>query len=348
MLFLSDRVRAFARLGEAISAYINRSGEPALLAFFDQVVAQSTHLNPWFTRDNVLNAMRGISQLLNTEALQHWVSNYHIPTMPKPATIAVIMAGNIPLVGFHDFLSVLMSGHIFLGKPSSADQVLLPALASKLCEIEPGFEAHIRFEMGQLRNFDAVIATGSNNSARYFDYYFGKYPHIIRANRSSVAVLNGNETEQDFRRLYDDICMFFGLGCRNVSKVYLPENHPPALLMEALHDFSNIADHTKYFNNYEYNKALFLINQTPHYDNGFLLLKKDQAFASPVSVLHFEHYNDANNLEAELRFNSEQLQCIVSKDAFFNDSVPFGQAQFPKLTDYADGIDTMRFLMELA
>ncbi|MBM3437012.1 MAG: acyl-CoA reductase, partial [Bacteroidetes bacterium] len=254
---------------------------------------------------------------------------------------------NIPLVGFHDFLCVLMSGNRIIGKLSSDDNKLLPMISKKLIEFEPGLENYITLTESKLENIDAVIATGSNNTSRYFGYYFGKYPHIIRKNRNGIAVLGGHETNADLEKLGKDIFLYFGMGCRSVSKLYIPKGYSFDRLLQSLEKFRFVTDHHKYTNNYEYYKSIFLINGDPHFDNGFLLLKQDRAYASPPAVLFYEEYDDLKLLLQRIRNDFQEIQCIVSNLDQLNDAIPFGSAQKPELWDYADGVDTMEFLLNL-
>jgi len=252
------------------------------------------------------------------------------------------MAGNIPLVGFHDFLSVLITGNKVLAKLSSNDTVLLPFLAKKLIEIEPGFAELIEFTEERLSNFDAVIATGSNNTARYFEYYFGKYPSIIRKNRNSVAILTGNETPEQLDALAEDIFRYFGLGCRNVSKLFLPKDYNFDPFFNAMYGWKEIINNNKYINNYDYNKAVYLMSNIELLDNEFLLLKEDNGFSSPISVVFYQYYESEDELRKYLSENKEHIQAIVSEK-----DIPFGAAQKPQLWDYADGVDTVSFLLNL-
>ena len=278
---LASRIKSFEKLGRIISE--------------NKQLFSTTNPNTWFTPENIDFALTETSYALEKENLEKWTEAYpELKNQVNPKKIGVIMAGNIPLVGFHDFLSVLISGHKFVGKLSSKDDKLLPVIAKMLIDIDPEFKEYIRFEEERLSDFDAVIATGSNNSARYFEYYFGKYPNIIRKNRNSIAVLTGNESIEDLESLMDDIFMYYGLGCRNVSKLFLPENYDLKNIFEAGEKYKNIANHNKYSNNYGYNRSIYLMNTTVFWDNGFMLLKEDVSYASPVSVVYFENYTDIN------------------------------------------------------
>ena len=246
----------------------------------------------------------------------------------------------------NDFLTVLMSGHSVMIKQSSNDQQLLPVLVDYLYAIEPRFRDHITFTEVQLNNFDAVIATGSNNTARYFEHYFKKYPNIIRKNRNAVAVVTGSETEQDLEALGEDVFRYFGLGCRSVSKVFVPKNYDFDKLFKAVFKQNEIMNYIKYKNNYDYNKTVYLMSQISLLENGFLVLKEDPNYASPIATLFYEYYESIPSLEKRLTSDKEQIQCVVTNDVIAN-SVPFGKTQQPQLWDYADGVDTMKFLLQL-
>ena len=263
-----------------------------------------------------------------------------------PKTIGLILAGNIPLVGFHDFLSVLISGHKVLVKTSSNDQHLIKFLAKYIIAVTPEIENFITFTDGKLENFDAVIATGSNNTARYFEFYFKDKPSIIRKNRNSVAVLNGKETQQELEDLGEDIFRYFGLGCRNVSKIFLPKDYNFETFFEAMYKHKDVIYYEKYSNNYDYNKAVFLMSNFKLLDNEFLTLKEDTSFASPISSLFYEYYDDLEDLKQRLEVHKEQIQCVVSAN-LIPKSIAFGQTQKPQLWDYADNVDTIDFLIKL-
>ncbi|MCF8319264.1 MAG: acyl-CoA reductase, partial [Sphingobacteriaceae bacterium] len=254
---------------------------------------------------------------------------------------------NIPMVSFHDIVCVLAAGHRALIKLSSQDKVLIPYVLDQLIAIEPAFADRINY-VERLADFDAVIATGSNNSSRYFEYYFGKVPHIIRKNRTSIAIINGDETVEERAQLGVDIFSYFGLGCRNVSKIYVPKGHDMAHFFEPIESYNSIIQHHKYLNNYEYNKSIYLVNSDAHLDNGFLLTKPDTGLHSPLAVLFTEEYSSKAELEKHLQSIEEEIQCIASMSPLNlnNQVVPFGYTQFPRLWDYADGRDVMQFLCE--
>lgn len=312
---------------------------------FREQIDLAVHYNGWFTKENVLFSLEEWGKALTEANLDHWVKPYSFIDQ-EPKTVGIVMAGNIPLVGFHDFISVLISGHKVLIKQSSNDQKLLPILADYLIAIEPGYKELIEFTDGRFKNFDAVIATGSNNTARYFEYYFAERPSIIRKNRNSIAVLTGKETQADLRALGDDVFRYFGLGCRNVSKLYVPEGYDFASFFKEMFPWAGLMSNAKYANNYDYNKAVYLMSEFKLLDNGFLILKEDKSFGSPIGTLFYETYSDVDSLKLTLEENKENLQCIVSK-GLLEEEIAFGQTQHPDLGDYADGVDTLKFLQQL-
>lgn len=327
-----ERVEALAKLGKLLHAIDADE--------FEEIMLKIRSENPWFTQGSVEVALAGVRRYLDPAKLEKWVANYHLDPV-RPKQIAVVMAGNIPLAGFHDLLTVLISGHNILIKLSSKDSALPTYITNKLIEIEPRFGSRITVA-AQLKKFDAVIATGSDNSSRYFHYYFGKYPHIIRKNRTSCAVLTGTETADELRRLGKDVFTYFGLGCRNVSKIYMPENFDPVALINAWDIYVDIINHHKYHNNYDYQKSILLVNKIPFYDSGFVILHENEKLVSPISVVYFERYKNADDLSQKLGRASEKIQAIVGRDY-----IPFGNAQSPELWDYADRVDTLRFLESL-
>ena len=337
ILTSNQRIAAFEALG-----HIMAKPDEQLSA----LISSAHQDNAWFTPKSAQMALSAIAGMLNKRDLGKWLENETGNTGIRMRSIGLILAGNIPIVGFHDILCVLASGHKALIKLSSQDQKFIPYILNKLVEIEPGFNLQINY-IDRLKDFDAVIATGSNNTSRYFDYYFSKVPHIIRKNRNSVAILNGEESKEELKALGHDIFDYFGLGCRNVSKLYVPKSYNFRKFFESIEEFKPLADHHKYNNNYDYNKSIFLVNQDKHLDNGFLLLKEDSRFVSPLAVLYYEEYQNIEQLGSELLKNEDLIQCIVSNSKLPLSTVPFGQSQCPSLFDYADGVDTMKFLREL-
>ena len=343
MVKLEKRIRAFEQLGLVLSG--NSTNPEFDNTYFDKFVNEAKMKNPWFTEENIWYSLSAIGESLVEKRIRKWVEPYESGRQVK--TVGVVMAGNIPLVGFHDFLCVLMAGHKIQAKLSSDDNLLLPAIARLLIGIEPAFEGYIEFVENRLHGFDVIIATGSSNTSRYFEYYFGKYPHVIRKNRSGVAVLTGNETKEDLRNLGHDIFMYFGLGCRSVSKVFVPEGYLFDEFFQAIDDYEELKNHNKYFNNYEYYRSIYLINNVDHFDNGFLMVKNDVGYSSPPSVLYSEVYGNLDDLQNKLVADNEQIQCIVGNVNQLKNAVPYGRGQHPELWDYADGVDTMAFLTGL-
>lgn len=311
---------------------------------WQQVKERASRENPWFIPEFINLAAENIAnQFLQKNILEKWVDAYNLPPVnSQPKNVGIVMAGNIPLVGFHDLLCVFISGHRAIIKPSSKDNILIAHLVKKLTEYNPKTAEWIRFtDTDMLKNCDAYIATGSNNSAGYFEYYFKKYPHIIRRNRTSVAILNGSETKQELERLADDVYVYFGRGCRNVTKIYVPKDYDFIPLLRAFEKYDRLADHNKYRNNYEYNLAIHILNKKYYMSNKSILLLEDTSPFSPVSQLNYEFYTDKNQVISSLKDNPA-IQCISGKN--FIDP---GQTQYPTVDDYADGVDTLRFLAAL-
>ncbi|MBS4014332.1 MAG: acyl-CoA reductase [Bacteroidetes bacterium] len=349
---LTDRIKSFAELGDRIQKVLKSSNTSDLsiseTALFDAIKKASLH-NPWYTEENCRHAMSGLAIILEKQKIEYWLNSYNINEKnSNPKTIAVVMAGNIPAVGFHDFLCVLISGNKILAKLSSQDDVLIKAISEVLEDINNEWKTYIKFEDNIIRGFDAVIATGSNNTARYFEYYFGKYPNIIRKNRNSIAVLSGKENDTEIEGLGEDIFRYFGLGCRNVSQILIPESYRIEDLLPSFETWSFIGNHHKWANNYDYNKSIFLVNQVDHLDNGFAIFKPDQKLHSPVSVLNFHKYKTIEDVKALINSEANSIQCISSNIEIGIDNVsivPLGKTQMPELWDYADRIDTMDLVL---
>jgi hypothetical protein len=349
----NNKKRCFIELGKFLSQFsedVNIVKSTVLLndVFYDDfvnLIQLSQSHNGWYTPENVKFAIQSWATALTEENLDQWLSAYQIKEL-NPKNIGLILAGNIPLVGFHDFLSVLISGHNVVIKTSSNDQFLLPFLTKYLIAIEPKLAQNISFVEGKLENFDAVIATGSNNTARYFEYYFKDKPSIIRKNRNSVAVLNGKETKEQLVALGEDIFRYFGLGCRNVSKLFVPKGYTFDAFFEAIFEYQDIIHYEKYANNYDYNKAVFLMSNFKLLDNGFLTIKEDDSYSSPISSVFYEYYDSIEEIQIRLESESEKIQCIVSNNLIEN-RIAFGQTQRPNLWDYADNVDTISFLLTI-
>lgn len=330
---LQNRLDLLERLGQ----YILEGNEQ-----WKTAVERASRQNGWFTTEFIdLAANRIATHFLTRDKLSSWATRYQIPSEnPAPKNTGIIMAGNIPLVGFHDFLCVFISGHRQTIKLSSRDEILLKHLAERLYEWDAQTKELILFET-MLKGCDAYIATGSNNSARYFDYYFKKYPHIIRRNRTSVAILTGNESAEELIRLADDVHEYFGMGCRNITKIYVPEDYDFLPLLNAFRKYHHFADHNKYRNNYDYQLAVLILNKQYYMTNESIILHENPSVFSPISQLNYEFYTDIAPVEELLRNNAD-IQAIAGPG-----HLPFGEAQQPSLTDYADGVDTLQFLLEL-
>ena len=339
---------AFVALGGFLRAFCNGdSPETKCVEKANAAISLAKHKNGWFNPENVLFAFQSWGNQLTEEKLYQWLAEYK-EDIPKkqPKTVALIMAGNIPLVGFHDFLSVLITGNNALIKLSSNDNVLFSFVVDYLTSYEPSLENRISYAKMKMKGFDAVIATGSNNTARYFEYYFGKVPNIIRKNRNSVAVLKGNETKGQLEALGEDIFRYYGLGCRSVAKVFVPKDYDFDIFFKAVYKFHPIIEQIKYSNNYDYNKAVYLMSEFEILDNGFLVLKEDESYSSPIASLFYERYADLDVLRSRLKNDEDQLQCMVS-NGFLPEEIEFGTTQTPSLSDYADGVDTVDFLLKI-
>ena len=330
---LQERIDLLSRLGEYIQSDNNE---------WQQAKEKASRENGWFIPEFIELSVQNIGMaFLQKEALTKWADNYNLQTItPNPKKIGIVMAGNIPLVGFHDLLCVFISGHIAHIKASSKDEVLIKHLVSMMANWNAEIDDLIIFSE-MLKGCDVYIATGSNNSAGYFEYYFAKYPHIIRRNRTSAAILTGNETDEDLDKLSNDVYLYFGLGCRNVTKLYIPEGYNFIPLLNTFRKYNYLADHHKYKNNYDYNLAIHLLNKKYYMSNESLLVVEDTSLFSPISQLNYEYYSDREALLVSLKQN-ENLQCIAGKDF-----IPFGSTQKPSLYEYADGVDTLKFLTTL-
>jgi hypothetical protein len=360
-LKLPERIDAFARLGEALREGLLKAeleslspDSPGEMLFQPgeilDLVSEAGAVNPWFTPYSIYHALSDTYRMLDRDHLVEWTTRYDEKELDPPVVknIGTILAGNIPLAGFHDFLSILISGHHFTGKPSGKDDRLLPFLADKLVSIQPAFGHRFSFVEEKLGRIDAMIATGSNNTSRYFSYYFGKYPHIFRNNRNGVAVLSGNENGEEMSSLSDDIFLYFGLGCRNVAKLYVPEGFDFQKFFPAMGKYTTFRHHHKYANNYLYRRSIFLMNRIEHLDNEFLLVCPDTSIPSPVSVLHYETYRDLAAVDIQLATYREEIQCVVTSAPLTLPRTPFGRSQHPLLWEYADNVDTLKFLSNLS
>lgn len=330
---ISDRINAFASLGN----YINQN-----TAELQAIIHKASIHNPWFTPKYITLSLQNIAvNFLEQNKLTTWISFYNISKTNTPKTIAVVAAGNIPLVSFHDILCVLITGNQLQLKLSEKDNIILPFLFQQLIKINPAFEANIQI-VHKLEKFDAIIATGSNNTANYFEYYFGKYKNIIRKNRNSVAILNGTETLNDLENLGHDVFDYFGLGCRNVSKIFVPKNYDLMQLKTGFAAFDFVMQHTQYMNNLDYQRTIYLMNQIPMLDIDFINIVENNSLYSPLACLHYEYYNTNDDVINYIIDEKDNLQCIVGKEY-----LPFGKSQQPTLNDYADNIDILKFIINL-
>ena len=344
---LNEHIEAFSELGKFLEQFFNDSNtkDDEFSQRLATEIEAAVHYNGWFTKNNVRFSLQQWQLALTEDNLSAWLKNYDINTK-APKTIGLILAGNVPLVGFHDVLSVLVTGHNVLIKYSSNDQRLLPLLLEKLKAINTNYNERIKTAKDQLKGFDAVIATGSNNTSRYFNYYFKNVPSIIRKNRHSVAILTGEESPEQIQLLANDIFRYYGLGCRNVSKLLVPEGYNFNTFFENIMNWSEVINDNKYANNYDYNKAVYLMSGANMLDNNFVLLKEDKGFSSPIGVLFQDSYKNLEELEEILAEEKDNLQCVVSNNLQPH-HIYFGETQHPKLWDYADNIDTVEFLLKV-
>lgn len=342
MIITENKVLGLCKLSQYINYYLEKSSEHYHNEDFDfEILLKRCEIeNSWFTMENQKCALKQWANVLNEENINNWLNNYKVSNTPK--RVGLILAGNIPLVGFHDVVSTILSGHIPNIKLSSKDQLMIPFLLKKWNEFSVG---NISYEIVErIERIDAVIATGSNNTARYLEFYFKDYLSIIRKNRTSIAVLKGDETDEELQLLAEDIFRYFGLGCRNVTRILMPQNFDIAKLFENFLNFKQIINHHKYANNYEYNRAIYLLNQEKFWDNNFVMLKEDDSLFSPLAVLNFNRYNHFEEVKNFIKENENDIQCVVAKSELGLDSKNFGDAQNPSLDTYADNVDTMRFL----
>lgn len=345
---LKERIQAFSDLG---ILFRENSSSQKIKTFqkwdseLNKLLKDSYQHNSWFTENNLKLSLKNWSAELNKKNIENWLKNYKIE-LKSSKTVAIIMAGNVPIVGFHDLMCSLILGFKCTVKLSSDDKILIPLIVKFIQSRFDGFKEKVFFESNILKNFDAVIATGSNNSHKYFEYYFGKYPNLLRKTRHSVAVLNGNESDSELAMLSNDVFDYFGLGCRSVSKIFIPKGYDLDLLFNAFYMKRFVIDHNKYANNYDYNKAVYLMSEEKFYDNGFVILKEEKKLGSPIACVYFEYYDDLVQVQNIIKINNQNIQCVVSNEKIFN-GISFGTTQCPKLSDYADNVDTLKFLLKI-
>lgn len=328
-------IHSFSQLGNTIQ---NMDDEQ-----IESLSMRVSNENPWFKKESVQKAFLGIKKWLDTKILEKWLFMYPELPVEKAKKVGLVLAGNIPMVGFHDVLSVLISGNKAITKLSSKDSVLMNFMRNELIKIDAQFE-ELWIIVERLNDIDAVIATGSDNSARYFHQYFSKYPNIIRRNRTSVAVLSGFESEEELKKLGHDIFDYYGLGCRNVTHLYLHESLSPVTVLDALEGFSDVINNNKYANNFDYYRSIYLVNQDKHLASNFLLVKEKEELFTPVANINYSYYSDLKKLEEKLKINLDDIQCIVSNTKLALKTIALGSSQEPDVWDYADGVDTMKYL----
>ena len=343
---LNNRITLFVKLGRFFSDYINNNLESLERHKFDKAINESILHNSFFSKKNILKSLLSWSNVLTKKSIDNFLSNYMIKIKKREKKIAIVMAGNIPLVGFHDFFCVILSGNFAVIKLSSKDSHLFKFILRFLVKENPDFSTKFDVVENKLQIFDAVIATGNNISANQFELYFKKYPKIIRRNRHSIAILNGNETKKEIELLANDIFYYYGLGCRNVSKIFIPNNYNLDILFKSFVLWNEVINKNSYANNYNYYRAIYLLNKEVFFDNGFVLLKESEKIGSPVGTIYFEYYKSENQIKEMIKKNNEKIQCIVSNNNY-RKTIKFGETQMPNLNDFADDIDTFNFLLKL-
>ena len=327
-------------LGAYLKAIVDKTLTAEENERWELVFLQAKAQNAWFTLENITLAFNSWSNALESSKVEQWLTDLEVTN--KPQKVGIIGAGNIPLVALHDCISVLISGHSLVFKPSSSDLVLMKAVLEYMAKQFSIWSEKVEVAEEKLGKVDALIATGSNNTARYFEYYFKDHPKLIRKNRTSVAIIDGTETEEELRLLGQDMLSYFGLGCRNVSKILWPIDYEFQQFFEAIQPLGDVHNHNKYANNYDYNRAIYLLDNIKFLDNNFLMLKEDKSLFSPLSVIFWEAYSNEKQVEDFLIDNAFQIQAVIG-----HNHIPFGQSQAPELWDYADGVNTLEFLKSL-
>ena len=347
-LDFKERIKAFSELGTLFKENIDKKENkkfPKWDLLLEETIIKSKSYNSWFTIDNLKLSLKNWSDSLQENNISDWLLKYKIEDKSSKR-IAIIMAGNIPAVGFHDLLCSLLLNFDCLVKLSSDDKFIIPFIVKFLESRNKKLNNKVVFESEKLKNFDGVIATGNNNSHRYFDYYFSKYPNLLRKTRHSIAVLDGNESDEDLSNLSNDIFNYFGLGCRSVSKVFLPRSYDLDFLFNAFFKHKEIINHNKYVNNFDYNKAVYLMSKEKFIENGFLILKEETKLGSPIGCLFYEFYDDKKDIIKLIQNNSDSIQCVAS-NMDLKTNIQFGQTQCPTIGDYADNNDTIKFLLKI-
>ena len=341
---INERTELISEIGEFLKNYLDEKYDNKKddnLIEFEKVIKKAQSNNSWFTDENIkINLTYWSKKLIKTN-LNQWLSKYNFKDTPRK-NIAIIMAGNIPLVGFHDFICVFLAGHNSIIKLSSNDKYLIPFLLN-LVKFPSDRVVYLD---GMLKDYDAVIATGSDNTSRYFEYYFKNKQSIIRKNRNSIAILDGNETDEDLKSLSHDILTYFGLGCRSVSKLYVPKDYNFDSFFNSIFGYKDLINNHKYANNYDYNKAIYLMSEYKFLDNGFFMIKEGKEMHSPISTINYEYYDNISHLSEKIKQQAENIQCVVS-NIKFEGRIDFGETQNPSLNQYADNIDVMNFLLTI-
>jgi len=341
---INERTELISEIGEFLKNYLDEKYDNKKddnLIEFEKVIKKAQSNNSWFTDENIkINLTYWSKKLIKTN-LNQWLSKYNLKDTSRK-NIAIIMAGNIPLVGFHDFICVFLAGHNSIIKLSSNDKYLIPFLLN-LVKFPSDRVVYLD---GMLKDYDAVIATGSDNTSRYFEYYFKNKQSIIRKNRNSIAILDGNETDEELKSLSHDILTYFGLGCRSVSKLYVPKGYNFDSFFNSIFAYKDLINNHKYANNYDYNKAIYLMSEYKFLDNGFFMIKEGNEMHSPISTINYEYYDNISHLSEKIKQQEENIQCVVS-NIKFEGRIDFGETQNPSLNQYADNIDVMNFLLTI-
>ena len=341
---INQRIEIICGIGKFLKNYLDEkydNNKDHKLVEFEKIIIKAQSINPWFTDENIKVNLTYWSEKLTKTNLKQWLNKYDLNNNSRK-NIAIIMAGNIPLVGFHDFICVFLSGHNSIIKLSNSDNCILPFLTD-LIKLP---SERIVYSDSFLKDYDGVIATGSNNTSRYFDYYFKNKNSIIRKNRNSIAILDGEESDCDLKSLSNDIFTYFGLGCRNVSKLYVPRNYNFDSFFNSIFSYKELINNHKYANNYDYNKAIYLMSEYKFLDNGFFIVKEGKEMHTPISTINYEYYDNISVLREKINQQEDKIQCIVS-NIEFEGKVDFGETQNPSLNQYADNMDVMNFLLTI-
>ncbi|MBC8398621.1 acyl-CoA reductase [Flavobacteriaceae bacterium] len=341
---INQRIEIICGIGKFLKNYLDEkydNNKDHKLVEFEKIIIKAQSINPWFTDENIKVNLTYWSEKLTKTNLKQWLNKYDLNNNSRK-NIAIIMAGNIPLVGFHDFICVFLSGHNSIIKLSNSDNCILPFLTD-LIKLP---SERIVYSDSFLKDYDGVIATGSDNTSRYFDYYFKNKNSIIRKNRNSIAILDGEESDCDLKSLSNDIFTYFGLGCRNVSKLYVPRNYNFDSFFNSIFSYKELINNHKYANNYDYNKAIYLMSEYKFLDNGFFIVKEGKEMHTPISTINYEYYDNISLLREKINQQEDKIQCIVS-NIEFEGKVDFGETQNPSLNQYADNMDVMNFLLTI-